>query len=142
MARAWSIRRWVKGAAVAGGLLCAFAAVALFLEGGSSHSPGDFTYGVVAAIGAIGLPCLGWRPRIQIRNDGTLHLRGLLSSRRTRTSNVTDMYMTGFGLRLEMADAKPFTSVVFQATMYLRYPRYVEVVHAITGRWPDDVPHP
>ncbi|MCU1507925.1 MAG: hypothetical protein JWQ12_190 [Glaciihabitans sp.] len=142
MAREWSIRLWVRCAAFAGALVCALASSAVFLEGFSSSSPADFILGVLTATGALGLAWLGWRPLIKVHVDGTVYLRGCFSSRRTTITKITAMYMTGFGLRFEIADAQPFTSVVFQATAFRRYPRFVEAVHAITGRWPADVPHP
>jgi hypothetical protein len=74
-----------------------------------------------------------WWPRITLRADGQLRLRGWLRGYRTSATLVTDMYMTPYGLRFEFADAKPFTSVVLQATAYVRYPRYFDVVEAITG---------
>jgi hypothetical protein len=133
----WSIRPWVKIASIAGGAVFALAAYGLAREGTTSPA-----YLVLTAAATVGVPYLGLWPRIQISDDGTVDLRGCFARRRTTVTNIRSLSMTGYGLRFEFFDGQPFTSIVFQATSYRRFPRYVEVVHAVTGEWPEGLPHP
>jgi len=135
--RTWSIRPWVKIAAIAGGAVFALATYGVASEG--TASPALL---VVLAAGVVGVPYLGLWPRIQISDDGTVDLRGCFARRHTSVNKIRSLSMTGYGLRFDFVGERPFTSIVFQDTRYVRYPRYVEVVHAITGEWPEGLPHP
>lgn len=91
----------------------------------------------VLAAGTVAVPAVGLYPKLQLRSNGLVSMRGLLGHREVHANDIRAVYMTDMGLRFEFTSAKPFTCIVFQSTRYRRYPRFFEVLEALTGEWPD-----
>jgi hypothetical protein len=133
--RIWRIRLWIR--------LCVLANALVWLSLGASTVFGGIPMGDNPLLGWVLLLVLAlvplyfaWWPRLELRVDGQLRVRGWLRGRTASAMQVTEMYMTPYGLRFEFGDQEPCTSVIFQSTAYRRYPRYFDVVEAITGERP------
>jgi hypothetical protein len=136
--RVWRIRTWVRVLAVLAGVGC-LALLALLADERRRGVSDGGSWWVVAVLAAVtvAVPVLGLYPKLRLRSDGVVSMRGLLGHREVRAEDIRAVYMTEMGLRFEFTSAKPFTCIVFQATRHLRYPRFFEVLEALTGTWPD-----
>jgi hypothetical protein len=136
--RVWRIRTWVRVLAVLAGV-GSLALLALLADERRRGVTDGGSWWVVAALAAVSVavPVLGLYPKLQLRSSGLVSMRGLLGRRDVRAEDIRAVYMTEMGLRFEFTSAKPFTCIVFQATRHVRYPRFFEVLEALTGEWPN-----
>ena len=130
--RTWRVPAWVRVLALAQAAGWVALVVALGLRGDESVL--TWTFLVVLVVLA---PYFAFRPSIRLDSDGALTLRGWFTYRRSRVGDITRVAMTTTGLRFEFRNASSFTSVVFQATRHLRYPRVFDFVEAVSGKRPD-----
>jgi hypothetical protein len=133
--RIWRIRLWIR--------LCVLANALVWLSLGATTVFVGIPMGDDPLLGWVLLLALAlvplyfaWLPRLELRLDGQLRIRGWLRGRKASATQVTDMYMTPYGLRFEFADQESCTCVIFQSTVHRRYPRFFDVVEAITGDRP------
>ncbi|MEO5920604.1 MAG: hypothetical protein ABIQ01_05615 [Pseudolysinimonas sp.] len=127
----WRIRAWIRVGSAVIGVLGLVLAAQLYAERGSGLAVSIFIMFLV-----VGVPYLAWRPSISLRDSGVLRVRGWTQTRTARARDVADLRMTGFGMLVVFHDGSSFTSVVFQATRHLRYPRVFDFVEALTGQRP------
>lgn len=126
----WRVRLWVRVAA----LLVAIGAMIPWLlivyrTNGAVENPLLISVGFVAVI--LGGPWLAWWPVIRLSESGDLHCRTWVKTVDTTVSSIRRIEMTEFGLRIELSDGRRITSPIFQATMSIGPPRYLEFVKAV-----------
>lgn len=129
--RVWRVRLWIRALSV----LQALGWVTLFLSLGVRGDETILTWAALAVFVVVA-PFLALWPRILLRPDGSLVLRDWIAVRTVTVEDITRLSMSKYGLHFEFADRTSFTSVIFQATRHIRYPRVFDFVEAITGERP------
>jgi hypothetical protein len=126
--KTWRVRLWIR----AGCVLQAVGWIALFAILGVRGNEGPLTWAATVGFVVV-VPFLALWPAIRLRPDGALVLRGLTRVRRAHVEEILRLSMTEYGLHFEFADGTTFTSVIFQATHYVKRPRVLEFVNALNG---------
>lgn len=126
----WRIRLWIRLVTIPlapSGLLILAAQT-------FDHPPqlAEIACGIVLVLA----PYLSWWPRVTLDDSGNLDLRGWFSHRQARVTEIADMQMTGFGIKLLFSTTSPFTIVIFQSTAFHDEPRFFDFVEAVTGQRP------
>jgi hypothetical protein len=138
--RAWRIRPWIRIACLV--VIAALVWVSVWIsttpdDGVFDHADDPTQAWGYTIIIATVLLYLSWVPVLVVYGDGRLVLQGWTRRRETHVTEVTGMGMNEFGLVIAFADGSTFTSVIFQATRVLNYPRWFDFAEAITGKRPN-----
>jgi hypothetical protein len=91
------------------------------------------TFWITLFVFIVVIPYLALWPMVKLRSDGSLILRGWTRTRKAHISEIARLSLTSLGLRFEFERGDRFTSVIFQPTHHVRYPRVFDFVEAITG---------
>lgn len=133
--RTWRVRGWVRAASLTPTVLVVTLVVAAASGAMGWGSNLGFTVAMLVAFAVIP-PFLAWWPKLSLAADGALSMRGWLTQSVGNVTHIDHMSTVSWGLRIEFDDRPPFTSVIFQATQYWRYPRYFDFIEAATGTRP------
>ena len=132
--RVWRIRLWIRVAALVvavGGLVVM---VLLVQERGDDPVGNPWTISIGAVAFILAVPWLAWWPVIVLAPNDALLFRTWTRRLETTTSALTSLEMTEFGLEIGLRDGRRFITPIFQATMSLGQPRFLEFVEAIRSR--------
>lgn len=130
--RSWRVRTWIRAVAAVYAAFFAIGGGLVLLESaGRSGRPDLVLAGLSFALAAAAiLPA--FRLRIDVDPDGTVCVVGVLLEHRFAIDRIDQVEMTSFGLRFTLDDGRRITSILFQDTQYVREPRYLQFLDAIS----------
>ncbi|PWC04213.1 hypothetical protein [Agromyces badenianii] len=130
-ASVWRVRTLIR----VGAVTQALGWIALVLVLGVRGDETLFSWAALVGFVVV-VPFLALWPRIRLRADGSVTFWGWTRVLTANVDEIVRLSMSPYGLRCEFADGSTFTSVIFQATGHIRYPRVFDFVEAATGERP------